>query len=107
MNCSEKLQVILSHFADGDWEHGEGITVESLDNPGWMVRISLAGTFLEDQDFAAIEAESSEEDWYVCRVEGRFFEAAGGVNNLANMIDVFYGWFDKKLSMTARSSPSD
>jgi len=104
MDSSEKLQVILSHFADGDWEHGEGITIESLDNPGWMVRISLGGTFLENHDFAAIEVELSEKDWYVCRVEGGFFEGAGGVNNLGNIIDIFCNWFDKKLSTTAQSS---
>ena len=24
---------------DGDWEHGFGITIETLDNPGWCVKI--------------------------------------------------------------------
>jgi hypothetical protein len=29
---------------DGDWEHGYGVHVGTLDNPGWRVEIDLVGT---------------------------------------------------------------
>ena len=28
---------------DGDWEHHSGVTIETLDNPGWLVKIDLRG----------------------------------------------------------------
>ncbi len=31
---------------DSNWEHGHGITIETLDNPGWMLTVDLAGTAL-------------------------------------------------------------
>ena len=27
-----------------DWEHGYGVKIETLDNPGWLVQIDLFGT---------------------------------------------------------------
>ena len=33
---------------DGDWEHDYGITIETLDNPGWSVEIYLYETELQD-----------------------------------------------------------
>ena len=29
---------------DGEWEHSFGVTIGTLDNPGWTVRINLQGT---------------------------------------------------------------
>lgn len=29
---------------DGRWEHDHGISIESLDNPGWRLRVDLEGT---------------------------------------------------------------
>jgi hypothetical protein len=29
---------------DGDWEHEFGISIETLDNSGWMVTIDLSNT---------------------------------------------------------------
>ena len=104
MDSSEKLQTILSHFINGQWEHEDGIVIENLDNPGWMVRISLFGTFLQGHNFTATEKELSERNWYVCRVKNGYFEAAGGVNNLGDIIDVFYNWFNEMLPVKKKSS---
>ncbi|MCZ8158682.1 MAG: Imm53 family immunity protein [Rhizobiaceae bacterium] len=32
---------------DQDWEHGDGIELRTLDNPGWLLRIDIGGTELE------------------------------------------------------------
>jgi hypothetical protein len=39
---------------DGDWEHDEGITIGTLDNPGWYVRVSLAGTSVSGLPFTEV-----------------------------------------------------
>jgi hypothetical protein len=31
---------------DGDWEHGHGVDIGTLDNPGWRVEIRVAETEL-------------------------------------------------------------
>jgi hypothetical protein len=31
----------------GDWAEDRGVMIESLDNPGWMLRVDLRGTELE------------------------------------------------------------
>ncbi len=33
-----RLQRWYSAQCDGDWEHGLGVRIETLDNPGWMVQ---------------------------------------------------------------------
>ena len=97
MDSIKKLQSILSHFVNGQWEHEDGLIIQTLDNPGWMVRVSLFGTFLQDQDFTTIEEEISDKNWYVCRVKYGYFEGFGGVNNLENIVDILYSWFEKEL----------
>ena len=34
---------------NGYWEHGNGVTIESLATPGWAVTIDVAGTALEER----------------------------------------------------------
>jgi hypothetical protein len=40
------LQRWYSAHCDGEWEHGFGVTIETLDNPGWSVKIDVEGTEL-------------------------------------------------------------
>ncbi|NGX42844.1 MAG: hypothetical protein K940chlam7_01132 [Chlamydiae bacterium] len=42
---------------DGDWEHEYGITLGTLDNPGWRLSISLGQTPLDKQVFDDISIE--------------------------------------------------
>jgi hypothetical protein len=30
----------LAHY-DGDWEHGNGVSISTPDNPGWSIEIAL------------------------------------------------------------------
>ena len=54
---------------NGDWEHCYQIRIETLDNPGWWVKIDLNDTELENQFFEKIAINNSEDDWLFCRVE--------------------------------------
>jgi len=79
---------------DGDWEHTYGIKLETLDNPGWLLYIDLVGTELQDKPFTRVHRGDSEEDadWLDCKVASGKFEAAGGVQNLPDMLDAFLSW---------------
>ena len=35
---------------DGDWEHDFGVSIDTLDNPGWLVKINLDDTGREYRD---------------------------------------------------------
>ncbi len=44
MNVSEAIGEIDSWFkkmVDDEWEHHNGVTIESSDNPGWILSIDL------------------------------------------------------------------
>jgi len=70
---------------DGEWEHRRGITIESLDNPGWRMTIDLGAAI--ERDWTAVDR--TELDWLHWRVtEGRF-EAGCGPLNLPEAIRAF------------------
>ena len=86
------LQRWYARHCDGDWEHSFGIDITTLDNPGWRVRINLAGTALEDQPFAPVTRETSEHEWLNCRVQEKVFECACGAYQLGAILEVFRAW---------------
>jgi len=93
----------LGH-CDGEWEHGFGLEIKTLDNPGWHVIIALERTELASAVFAPIHRESTETDWLACRVvepndcgsgassKHRRFEGHGGPLNLGDIVSVFRTW---------------
>jgi len=74
---------------DGDWEHDEGITIESLDNPGWSLKINIDDTDLEEVTLGRIKHERNDEDWIHYWVQDRIFHAACGPLNLTEALSVF------------------
>ena len=54
------LQAWYMSNCNGDWEHGYGVSVKTLDNPGWMVRLELTGTPLNGRPFDRIQFERDE-----------------------------------------------
>ncbi|CCB91984.1 putative uncharacterized protein [Waddlia chondrophila 2032/99] len=79
---------------DGDWEHCYGVRISSLDNPGWRLSVSLGETGLESKKFIDIEIERTESDWVHCFIKNRSFEAACGVSNLMEAIEIFRKWVE-------------
>lgn len=88
------LQDWYARRCDGDWEHDHGVTIETLDNPGWLVRIALSGTGLAGRPFAPVSRGDSERDrdWLDCRVADDRFTGAGGAHNLEEILRVFQTW---------------
>lgn len=91
-NTLSRLERWYEAQCDGDWEHAEGIEIATLDNPGWSVRISLAGTGLESRAFDPIKIERGERDWLHAWVEGATWNAAADASNLGEAVATFLEW---------------
>ena len=102
------LQQWYSAHCDGDWEHGFGVTIETLDNPGWSVKI-VEDTELASTPFEPVKTAVSDTNWVHCRVTegkeralarpfppGRQFEGFGGALNLGDIIKIFRTWVEAK-----------
>lgn len=92
MNSMEWIQKWFVSQCNGDWEHRLGITIESLDNPGWKVVVGLEDTVLDGVPFAPVRIERSEHNWLACLVRDKQFEGFGGPDNLAEILEVFRTW---------------
>ena len=87
-----ELQTWFLRNCNGDWEHGCGIQIATLDNPGWSLTIDLVGTPLAGMSFEELRVDLSDNDWYWCRVENDTFKGWCGVHNLAQVIGAFVAW---------------
>ena len=86
------LQAWYVEQCDGEWEHEFGIKIDTLDNPGWTVEVSLTGTPLESLQVERREVHRSEDDWCVSWVEDGTFNAACGPANLAEALHSLREW---------------
>ncbi|MFF5225560.1 immunity 53 family protein [Dactylosporangium sp. NPDC000521] len=77
---------------DGDWEHEYGVSIETLDNPGWSLRVDLQATAMDGLAFPKQEVHRSEHDWFIARLTGNRFEAFCGPLNLSEAIHQFRLW---------------
>jgi len=90
---------LLKWFRDhcnGDWEHGFGIHIGTLDNPGWLITINLEDTELEQMKFDNVELERSDLDWFICFIKDNKFEGRCGILNLPEIMQIFRNWAEVK-----------
>ena len=109
MNTPDDLTWVMHWYlaqCDEDWEHEFGVTIDTLDNPGWSLLVDLDGTALEGLHFKPIYEGVSEAEqpvqglvgdvpWLVCRVEGSKFKGWGGPRELGRLISAFRTWAEK------------
>lgn len=74
---------------NGDWEHSWGLKVDTLDNPGWTLKVDLTETALAGRASGWTKVERSGADWIFYRSTGAVFEAACGPSNLEEAIEAF------------------
>ncbi len=105
MSVLEKLQLWYDQHCDGDWEHSYGVSIETMDNPGWMVKINLTDTLLENTSFSPIKYGDSEfacynhsyskgtsNEWIDCYRDEDFFYGYCSTGNLERVLSIFLEW---------------
>ena len=92
MSTLADLQQWYLSQCNGDWEHQYGVEIDTLDNPGWSVRIDLTDSDLSGAAFTAIERTDDESGWITCRVRDDTFEAFGGPFMLEEILRTFLTW---------------
>jgi hypothetical protein len=73
MNVITAIQQWYVTQCDGEWEHDHGVSIDTIDNPGWSVSIDLVGTSLESVSMTPYRYDKGERDWVSCEItEGKF-----------------------------------
>lgn len=96
------LQAWYVAQCNDDWEHNHGITITTLDNPGWTATIDLAQTDLDPRTYTRRETHRSQDDWCVTWTENAIFHAACGPTNLAEALHEFRLWASSRHSMITK-----
>lgn len=110
MNAIRELQSWFLSQCDRDWEHGYGVKISTLDNPGWSVSIELADTDLEEVEFeeikrgVGVDAREGDDDWLICKVADQKFEGCGGPETLEEILSIFLRWKDAHPATAANGS---
>ena len=91
---SSTLSQICDWYAsqcNGEWEHGAGIRIETLDNPGWSVEIDLARTNLEEAKLEKEYVEQVDHTWYFAEIRDKRFYGAADPKSLESVLGIFLG----------------
>jgi len=91
-NAILQLQQWYEAQCNGDWEHQYGISIESLDNPGWRVEIDLKGTTFAGVLFTRVEQKHQNGEWLLCWAEDDKFVGAGDPSKLIVILQHFLEW---------------
>jgi len=73
---------------DGDWEHSYGISINTLDNPGWTIKIDLCDTCLQDLLYDK-QIDNGTFDWLFIKVADKVLEASGDTNKFSVILTIF------------------
>jgi hypothetical protein len=79
---------------NGEWERFYGVRIDTLDNPGWYLKISLQDTPYGGKPFEKIIQEKSENDWVHCFIREGTFQGACGPLNLIEVLEIFHDWVE-------------
>jgi hypothetical protein len=98
MSVLAELQEWYLAQCNEDWEHTYGVSIGTLDNPGWSFTVELTGTDLETVNFVersygvGVDGHASGNEWLICKVENRKFIGYGGPRKLEEMMTIFLSW---------------
>jgi len=92
MSTLKQIETWFQAHCDGDWEHGAGIRISSLDNPGWAIEIDIVGTELEEKTLSRTKVDRTERDWLWSWTEDGKFKASCGASNLEEALLMFLQW---------------
>jgi len=104
MHAVEFLQAWYQVQSNGRWERAHGVTIESLETPGWIVTIDLAGTPLENHPMRAVARDLSKRDWMICEVDRNQFRGQGDPEKLLSIIQTFQTWAESESARAQAST---
>lgn len=79
MDSPELINRLADWYADqcdGDWEHEFGVTIETLDNPGWLIKVDLSDTDAEGTTLEPKLSEFGEGAWIHVAADGSVLRVA-------------------------------
>jgi hypothetical protein len=92
---SEMQDILLTRIqnwyktnCNNDWEHTFGFSIQTIDNPGWIVKIDLSDTPLENLQFE-MKIDNGRFDWILIKTEDNIFEAACDPSKLNEVLRMF------------------
>ena len=84
---------------DGTWEHGKGLSIESIDNPGWWVKINIDKERIDVRQDVVLAVSGDPPsvengyvgglDWMICQIKGGRFDGAGDPGKLRKIVQCF------------------
>ena len=89
------LEQWYSRRCNGEWEHGFGVEISTIDNPGWSA-IGLHDTPKQDAVFPRVKIDRGHDDWIHYWAEKEEFQIRCGPLNLSEAIGIFVKWFDSQ-----------
>ena len=92
MKPFDRLQLWFNSQCNGDWEHGTGIAITTLDNPGWLIKIDLQGSDLEDAEFETFKELKSNMEWIHASRTENIVRISCSPENLDKALAIFCDW---------------
>lgn len=95
----ERIQDWYKINCNGDWEHSYGYKIETLDNPGWAIKIDLAETALENIEFQReFQNPKNDNDWFQIHTENNILNIYCGPENMKSTFEIFFDELIPKYS---------
>ena len=94
MNELNWLQEWYSKQCDGEWEHIYGVEIETLDNPGWHIKIDLKDIKKEYDRTNKISIDYDDGEWISCTISPEKFEGSASCKKLEEVISTFRSWVE-------------
>lgn len=94
----EVLDALREWYAaqcNGDWEQEYGVTIGTLEDSGWQLRVDLVGTPLAGVELQRDLTVRGDQDWLEVWSDGFTFNANGGVVNLRELLAAFAGFAER------------
>ena len=91
-----KLEKWYQSQCNGEWEHNYGITIGTLDNPGWTVDIDLKETDIEGANMENLIVDNGDNDWIHLKIIDDLFIGRGDPKKLHYIIEAFLHFVEKQ-----------
>lgn len=89
MNDITWLEAWYQQNCNDYWEHSYGIEIETLDNPGWHVKIDLSKTDYVNLKAEELKEDTDDDNWIRCSITNGIFNGYGDCKKLGVIIQTF------------------